>query len=335
MVKIRLYWIFFAIFAALWLTGCSTKVTVKALEPAPVYDPKIRSVAFYPIDRDTVGLREKLQAAASAVCIEGKPWFRIVDRNDLDKILYEIKTQESPLSSGKIVAEAGRLAGASAIVTGKILTAAVKDTPFYEKRTECVDKKCKETREYRVYCTKRRGTLSAELRVVDAGSGEVIHSETIRKSDTERHCMDDDNALPSRSAMLDSLADRVADAFIARFTPTYTYREVELMDKPVIDLSDDDEKRFDNALAYIEHGRYDRAMALLGEILHHTKDQSIAAAYNLGVLKEMQGDFQAARTLYRLADRHSPEPNEMIDRAIVRVGQEITESEAAKSQLKQ
>ena len=335
MISGRRCWIYLSIFTALWLSGCSTKVTVKALEPAPVYDPKIRSVAFYPIDRDTVGLREKLQAAASAVRVEGKPWFRIVDRHDLDKILHEIKTQESPLSSGKIVAEAGRLAGASAIVTGRVLAAAVKDTPFYEKRSECLDKKCKQIRQYRVYCTKRRGTLSAELRIVDAGSGEVIHSETIRKSDTVRHCMDDDNALPSRAAMLDSLADRVADTFIARFTPSYTYREVELMDKPVIDLSDEDEARFKKALAYIEHGRYDRAMALLGEILRDTKGRSVAAAYNLGVLKEMQGDYQAARSLYRLADRHSPEPDEMIDRAIVRVAREIVESEAAKRQLKQ
>ena len=76
-------------------------------------------------------------------------------------------------------------------------------------------------------------------------------------------------------------------------------------------------------------------MALFGKILYDTQGRSVAAAYNLGVLKEMRGDFQAARSLYRLADRHTPEPNELIDRAILRVEKEIGETQTAKNQLEQ
>ena len=326
----------FVILAALLFAGGSKTGQGASLEPAEIdRAAQAKRVAVYPFKNDRIGLSEKIESKAAAVRVDGKPWFTVVTRRELEKILDEIRLQESGLTGEGKAAEAGRLLGASALIDGAVTAADVDDTHYYETRTECVDKKCKQTREYKVSCTKRRGVVSAQVKLVDISRGDIIHAETIRKTATWRHCSDGSSALPSREEILDTLAEKVADAFVSKLTPHYVYHSVELMDDPDIDYSSDEKKLLEDALDYIEHRRYRRAEQLLGKLLELTGERSGVAAYDLGVVKEIGGRLKEARALYRLADRCFGEPNELVDAALVRIERAIEAEEAAKRQLAQ
>ncbi len=319
---------------ALFFAGCSKTVQVASLQPAEIdRAAEAKRVAVYPFRNDRIGLSEKIESKAAAVRVDGEPWFTVVTRQELEKILDEIRLQESGLTEEKKAAEAGSLLGASALIDGAVTAADVDDTYYYETRTECVDKKCKQTREYKVSCRKRRGVVAAQVKLVDISRGDIIHAETIRKTATWRHCSDGGTALPARQEILDTLADRVADAFVSKLTPHYVYHSVELMEDPDIDYTRDQKQLLENALEYIEHRRYDRAERLLGMLLSSTGEKSGTAAYDLGVVKEIRGDLKEARSLYLLAERCFGEPNELVDAAIVRIERAIEAREAAKRQM--
>ena len=311
----------FALFSLLlFWTGCAPKVEVRSLRPAQMEESgTVRRVAVLPLRGDRVGLSEKIEARAVGVKVDGKPWYTVVGRRDLDRVLSELRLQHSGLAEASTVQEVGRIVGADALVTGRILTAEVEDTPFRKKRYKCLDKKCRETRTYYVACTDRTAHLSAQVRVVDTADGRVLFAKSYRAEKSGEHCSDRSGALPGRDAMLDALADEVADDFIRDVAPHYVTFEVELMDEPDIDYDAGQKRRLEQALEWFEHGRYERAARMLAELLRSTEERSVTAAYDLGVAKEALGDLEAARALYRLADRLTPEPDERIDRALTRV----------------
>ena len=315
--------ILFGVTVLFW-AGCAPKVELHTLRPAQAQEiGTIRRIAVLPMEEDWVGLREKIEARAVNVRVEGEPWYTVVGRRDIQRILAELRFQHSGLTDETTIREVGRIVGADALVTGRILAADVQDTRFRRKRYECLDKKCKERRLYYVYCTKRRAHLSAQVRIVETEQGRVLFAKNYRSDDEREQCSDRSDAFPGRETMLDNLTDEVADDFIRDVAPHYVTFEVELMDEPDIDYNTDQKRRLEEALECFDHGRYERAARRLAELLRSTDERSVTAAYDLGVAKEALGDLEAARALYRLADRLTPTPDERIDRALLRVEQAL------------
>ena len=108
---------------------------------------------------------------------------------------------------------------------------------------------------------------------------------------------------------------------------------VQLLDDPEIDYSDDQELQLERAIEYIKLQRYNRADELLSELLTSTEDRCYVAAYDLGVVKEIKGENSKALQLYQLADRLSSEPDKLILRAITRVEKAIADSKRLEQQL--
>ncbi|WP_201352701.1 CsgG/HfaB family protein [Hydrogenimonas urashimensis] len=317
-------------------TGCSKTVRIASLQPAEIDRAAgAKRIAVYTFRHDTVGLTEKIETKAAAARVDGKPWFTVISRGDLSKILEELRLQESGLADEEQVVEAGKLLGATALITGSVTAADAEDSYYTEKRFECLDKKCKEYNIFDVSCMERSAVVSAHIRLVDIAKGEVLFADTLKRSRHWNRCFDSSTHIPTKGEALDLLANEIADHFIQRLTPHYTYHEVELLEEPDIDYSAEEKKLLKNALTFIEHGRYDKAEQLLGELLRSTGEQSYVAAYDLGVVKETKGELEAARSLYLLADRNCPEPNETIDAAIVRIQQSIRAKESALKQMNQ
>ena len=304
----------------LLLGGCSKTVTVTSLRPAAVKEAdRARRLAVYPLQNDTVGLTGKIEADASAVRVEGEPWFEVLSRADSAQIFEELRLQASGLTRESGAIEAGGLLGAAAIVTGRVTAAEVADSRYSVRRYECLDKTCEKVRRYRVPCTRRTATLAAQIKVVDVEKGDILYSESYRRTRSWDHCRDRSGGLPAGSEALQELADTIAADFVARLTPGYDRFTVELMEDPDIDYTDRQERLLADALAYLDHGRYDRAKRLLGELVRSTRERSVTAAYDLGVLEEMTGNPEAARSLYRLADSLVEAPDERIDDAVLRI----------------
>lgn len=321
---------------ALFLGGCSRNAKVSALQPAEVdRAAHTKRIAITPFKDDTVGVAGKIESALSATKIDGKRYFTVISRGDIDHIMREQKLQHSGLLDEDKSVELGALLGAQALISGHISAASSSDTHYRASRTKCRDNKCKESYEYTVPCIKRKFILAAQIKMVDIQKGDIIFGDTLQNSTTHRHCSDDERTLPSRADALEQLSGTISQHFVYKLTPHYITYEVTLLEDPDIDYTSEEEKLLENALIYIEHQRYDKAEKLLSRLLEESNDRSYVAAYDLGVVKEITGRLDEAQQLYSLADELTIEPIEAIDTAMLRIRRSIADHDRAQRQIRQ
>lgn len=315
-------------------SACAQKVNMRALEPAQVdrvsSTKKITVSNFY---NDRVGLSRKIEANLARFKIENKKYFTLVNRNDFDKIIREQRIQNSGLIKQETVVEIGNLIGAQAIISGNVASPTFNDVYFYERRTRCIDKECKKIREYKMRCQKRTISLSAEIRIVDVMHGDLIFADTLSESRRYRHCRDDSNSIPSIAMAAQKMSLSLANEFTYKLTPHYRNFRVTLLEKPDLDYNDAQEELLKVSLLYIKKRRYDKAENLLTKLINTTASQSYVPFYNIGVIKEAQGNYKDAEEYYRYADNIMIKPVDEINSAILRIDTLIAKREQTLKQI--
>jgi tetratricopeptide (TPR) repeat protein len=331
----RVFLLFIAI-GTIFLTACSQKVVIKALNPAEISRvASTKKISIAPFSNDRVNLSSKIEANLAKHTLDGENYFTIVSRNDFDKILREQKIQNSGLIDQNTAVEVGSLIGAEAIISGNVGRVTSSDTRYYETRTRCADKKCKEMTVYRVRCLKRAVGLSADIRVVDVVRGDIIYADTMSRNKVYRHCIDDANPLPAVYMVAENLASSIADSFTYKLAPHYRNFEVTLLEEPDLDYTDKQKELLKFSLEYIEQRRYDKAQTLLLQLIDSTAQQSYVPFYNLGVLKEAEGNYEEAKEYYEVADSLMTEPVEEISNAYIRIQSLIKKRKKAYSQIRE
>ena len=321
-------------FLMIFFTGCSTQVRIKALKPAEIHRAtSTKNIAVVAFEYDRVGLSSKIESNLAGYRIEGKVFFTMVSRSDLNEVLKEQKLQNSGLVDTKDIVEVGKLIGAQAIISGNVGRVSLSDSSYFEGRSRCRDKKCKEMYYYRVRCTSREISLSADIKMVDMTRGDIIYADNMSRSSRFKHCEDDSRSLPSKQSVAQDLAASIANSFTYKLTPHYRYFSVELLDDPDLDYTQSQEDLLENALKYMEHKRYDKAESLLTRLVESTDQQSYVAFYNLGVVKETQGDYARAKLYYERADNLTEEPVEAVSIAYNRINAAIEDSYIASQQM--
>ncbi len=317
-----------------FMSGCSQKVTVQALEPAQIDRiSQTKVIAVTDFRHDRVGLSRKIEAKLSNFEINNKKYFTVVSRNDINKVIAEQKLQNSGLVNDENIVQVGELIGAQAIISGNVSPITKEDSYFYEPRVRCANRKCTELETYRVRCMKRLIGLSAEVRIVDVAKGDIIYADTLSRSASFKHCADDSRAIPSKMMVAQRLADNIADTFIYKLTPHYRKFHVKLLEDPDLDYTDEQEKLLKVSLKYIEQGRYDKAERFLKELIDATNMKSYVAFYDLGVIKEAQGKYKEAKEYYEYADNLMVEPVEEINEAVIRINSLISKRKKTLEQL--
>ncbi|MDX1320106.1 MAG: CsgG/HfaB family protein [Oceanospirillum sp.] len=321
--------------------GCSTTTTIHALEPAEVdRAASLKQVAIVDFDNDSgrygVNFAAKLEALMANYQIDGKNYFTVVSRNDLDRILDEQKRQNSGLFSASKIAEIGKLTGAQAMISGSVSSASSNDSHYRENRTrnkcDSNGKNC-QTIEYTVGCTLRVVSLGVQVRMVDVERGDLVTAESFEEAYEWSACRDRKEVLPSRAQGLERISNDLARQFIAKITPRYVSFEVTLLEDSDVELTGNQEDRFEAAIEFVEIGRTDRAEYLLSQLHQEVQHQSYAIAYNLGVIKESQAEYEQAKQLYQIADRLALEPVEEINEAVARIDRLQSNNRKAMSQL--
>jgi tetratricopeptide (TPR) repeat protein len=292
-----------------------------------------KKVSVAPFENDNFGLSNKIETNLVRQKIDNKEYFTVISRKDFEKIIAEQKIQNSGLVDVSTVVGVGNLLGAQAIISGRVGRPAYKDTNFYEKRSKCVDKKCKESVEYTVSCTKRVVGLSAEVRMVDISKGDIIYADTLNRESEYKKCQDSSNDLPAIETAVQVLATVIADDFTHKLMPSYRHFEVVLLDSPDIKYSSHDEKLLAASLEYIKQNRLDKAEKLLIDLIDSTGQKSYVPFYNLGVIKEAQGAYSEAQKYYKMADDLVIEPVVEVSIAYVRIGDMIEKNNRAREQL--
>ena len=323
-----------AILVAVAFSGCAQQVGIQALEPAQVdriSQTKKITVTYF--DNDRVGLSDKVEAKLAGFRLDQKKYFTIVSRKDFNDIIAEQKLQNSGLVDPKDAVKIGNMIGAQAIISGHVSSPSIQDSRFYEQRVQCANAKCTELSYYNVRCMKRVSSLSADIRVIDVTKGDIIYADTITRSNVNKHCMDDSRVLPSSEMAGQYLANNIADSFTYKLTPHYKYFDVSLLEEPDIDYTDQEEQLLEVSLKYIEQGRYDKAEKLLIDLVDATAQKSYVPFYNLGVIKEAQGNYEEAKEYYGYADNLMVEPVEEINNAVVRIENLIAKRQQTMEQI--
>jgi len=316
------------------MSGCAQKVSIRALEPAEVDRAAMtKKISVAPFKNDRIGLSSKIEVNLARHRLDDKKYFTIVSRSDFDRIIKEQKIQNSGLIEQSTAVEVGGLIGAQAIISGNVGRVTSNDTHFYEGRSRCLDKKCNELVRYRVGCTKRVVGLSAEIRMVDVVRGDIIYADTMSRTRSYKHCKDDSRQLPSREIAAQSLATSMADSFTYKLTPHYRSISVTLLEKPDLDYTKRQEELLEVSLEYIKQGRYDKAQQFLFDLIDSTNEKSYVAFYNLGVIKEAEGNYKEAKEYYKSADNLMVKPVEEISKAYVRINSLIAKRDKAYSQI--
>ncbi len=330
MHKLKLSFFMFSILLISLLSGCAQKTKIAMLQPAEI-DIKAKNIAVLPFKNDTkTGLAGKLESSLTRVRFNRKPYFNVVDRQDIKNTIKEQRRQHSGLYGENSEVEVGSLLGASALISGRILSITKNDQRHREKRRKCDKSSC---RDYTVNCEKRKISLSANIRVTNVTLGTVPYSDSVNRSLTTTHCSDDQVMLPSKDQASQILAKKIAQDFIFKLKPNYKHVEVTLLESEDIDYTDREESLLKNGLKYFKQERINKADQLLSELLKSTQFKSYVAAYNLGVVKEAKGELAEAAKYYHLADNLQIEPVEEINQAVNRIQSSLIRNKQAQSQV--
>jgi len=177
--------------------------------------------------------------------------------------------------------------------------------------------------------------MGAQIKMVDVAKGDIIYGNNMEEAKYWTHCSDDSRALPAKEQGLSTISDEIAGKFAFKLAPHYIFYPVTLLEDPDLEYSEKQEKQLENALAFIKQNRYDRGEELLADLMDQTANKSYVAIYNLGVIKEAQGQLKDAKELYQMADKLTMEPVEEINEAINRIDAAIAKREKALQQVAQ
>ncbi len=217
-----------SVLIVLLLSGCTQKAALKALEPAEVSGAaNTKNIAVIPFRNDCVNLADKIETAIANQRIDDEPYFKLINRSDLSRIIDEQKIQNSALTDESTAAALGKLLGAQAIISGTVDAPSMHDDYYYVKRTKCQgegqERRCWEAK---VSCDKRTVALSAQIRMINTVTGSIIYDENTSRQQQWDHCADDTQALPSKLAATQQMATAMADAFAYKLAPHYRHLSV-------------------------------------------------------------------------------------------------------------
>ncbi len=324
----------FSLILTLFFTSCTQKINISTFEPAVIdRASKVKKIAIMDFENDSIGFSSLLETLIAQKRVYDETYFTVVSRNELNRILEEQKLQYSGLIDKNSTVKVGNLIGVQAMISGNVIDASFNKSSYYATRYRCLDKKCKELREYLVRCTKGTYNLNISLKMSDVEFGDIIYADTFNKARTYNHCKDEAGSLPNFGTIMSSFSNDIANSFISKISPTKKIMSVELLDEPEIDYNDKQDKLLEYSLKYIESARYDKAEQLLSELLTSTNDKCYVAAYNLGVVKESKGEYKLAKQLYDLADSLVLEPNDVINEAVKRINNQLQNRELVNKQI--
>jgi len=320
----------------LMLSGCATKIRVNMLQPAQYHEASLtKAVAVLPFNGPGgTEFAAEIEGVLAGIGIDDKPYFTLVDRASIDKIISEMKFSQSGLVDPKTAVKLGKMIGAQGIYTGVVTQNSCSDSRYAEKRQTCTqyemcrDEKgrtyqgpCLRWRAYHVQCTKRVANFAVSPKLVDVSTGRVIYSRNLSAVTNSSGC-EDANPVQSETVLLEQAKASVKNQFRRDIAPYYITREIRLIDSTDGIDSKEAKDLLKRGLEFAGHDRMDSACELWGQA-RNLAPGSYAILYNLGVCAESRGDLDAALNLYRQSDQILGKPDDDISLALTRVGEAI------------
>ena len=339
-MKLSVKFLLVSFSALLMMSGCAQKVKIKALAPAEVgVMASKKKVAISKFKNDKYGLSGKIESKIASHTLNGKKYFTVVSRKDLNKVVSEQKLQSSELMDEHTATRVGKLIGAQAIINGEIASASATSDKYIEDRVRCLkyvkNQGCIQYQKYFVTCRTVQASVSANINIVDVETASVIYGDTLTKNYSGDTCKNDlyGSKILSKGQAINKLINSISSEFVYKLTPNYIYFSVSLLEDIEIDVTSTQKKRFESSLEYIKASRMDKAYKILQQLLDEVDGKSYVIAYDLGVVNEAQGKLQDAKKLYTMADDLTNKPIEEINAALVRIDNLIAKNKEVKVQM--
>lgn len=272
-----------------FMYGCATTIQANYTMPAKHSEVvKYKSVAV--INFETNRIKDySLEFESIILNAENNSQkvYKVVDRNNIDKILKEHSFQVNIADQDTIV-EMGKLLAIDAIWTGTI-SGHKDERVYYDTRTKCENNKC---REYKVTCYNKSFSITAVPKLTSISTGEVIYS----KSFTERASTDEcvDNTATTPISVLERRAiNKILNKFKEDISPYIVPIHIEVMDDSK-GIEDENSKiLFKDAIKLVKNGKIDRACQLWNNVYEKYKNIP-SVAYNYSLCLEINGNYEEA-----------------------------------------
>lgn len=327
------------------LSGCAPTVKTTVTRAGRAHEAATyRELAVLPFEGNAGDrISYQIEASLAGIVVAGKPYFQLVDRKQLSTVISEMKLGQSALVEPGSMARVGRLTGARGILGGMAAEQS-HENRYKEERSECEEyayttdkdgKKrqgvCIRYKRWLATCVKRQTNVTLVPRLVDVETARVVYSRSIQRSRSSSGCLD--FSTPASVADLSRRAwGEVFDELRKDLAPYAVAMEIELSDDDNGLATATDKEKFAQGLSFAAADRLDRACELWGEIAGQTVNAPFLA-YNLGVCAEWQGQYERAELLYRQADRQMHEPNDRLNKALLRIRDLLAEQRMLKQQL--
>jgi hypothetical protein len=215
--------------------------------------------------------------------------FQVIERSRLQAVMAEAGIGESGLVQADQSKKLGELAGIDVIITGDA-SSHVNNTTGTEVH-EYYQNKQKYT--HQVECLQRSVDVVANIRILDARTGEILASRQGSRKAEDKKCADSGKEVRNAGEMVGACASEIAWEFTNLFCPWFELEEFEL-DKVKVKETKDEADKFCDAAEGLD---LPRAYAGFDK-LYQSDSYNPQYLYNMGVLYEVSGDFGKAKEMY-------------------------------------
>ena len=256
------------------LASCATAVTVQVQQP-PVWNTVgIQRIAVMPFaTTQNTPLQRRAASLLTNVSrsrIQAVKRFALIDSSEIQQVRE---------AKGNVTLYA------DAFFSGQIISAAFRDSQEYDSRRN------KEGNIVRYTIYKRDIQLSFNFTLTRTRDAQVIGTETMNFNNS--YSSENEKNLKPTEAVIQEMVQK-SMAGIAYYLAPYTLTERREFE-PVSIKDKDIKKRAKSAFALVKKGNYKSAEEAFLGIYRDTG--SFAAAYNAGLLLELQGDLEGAAVL--------------------------------------
>ena len=219
--------------------------------------------------------------------------FNVIERSRMMEVVEEQKLGAMGLLDASQAAQLGQILGVQALVMGNI-SYTHKDNRFQEKRT--YRGKDKKTYTKLVPCLERTVTVTVRARIISAENGQIVGVKEASRSNTDKKCEADIGNVTPLEQMADDLARSVSNEVVDYLAPRFVLEEFEFEKLKADDFKDVG----DDAAEMAENLDVDGAYAIY-KTIYDEDPYNPKVMYNLGILEEVVGNFDAAKGYYEMA----------------------------------
>ncbi|MFA6788428.1 MAG: CsgG/HfaB family protein [Arcobacteraceae bacterium] len=330
------------LFITLFFTACAPKISIKSLHSSQLHNPNIRQLAVLNFKNDTIGQSSSVESLLSNLIIENKPYFTLVQRENLNLILNEKKLNDSALVEIDDLSNLRGLTEVKTFLLGDVIHSTMYQKVYY--RTEKNYQQCLEYNKNKqcirfpiVYtrCQTNDYSVQTQIKLVEIITSDILFSQTYTESDSITYCSMNSNYFPSKQEHNAYLAQLIAQRILKDIAPHYVTFKVALLEDLDIYTTKEVVQQFENALELLKQGRFDKAQGLLEDLNNKMHAESYVILYNLALCYEALNQIEHAHLLYQKAEDISlkKEIVEEISEAIVRTAKNIEEYKKANKLL--